>query len=88
MTVDKIQSEQHTKHLRVRLVVLSVICVVLLVFFIGSFVRSRIITNNLECGLKAYEEKRYSEAVSFFRKAALFGATEAQFMLGECYHNG
>ena len=88
MTVEKKQSEQHKKLLRVRLVVLSVICVVLFVFFIGSFVHSRIKKNNLECGLQAYKEKRYSEAVSFFRKAASYGATEAQFMLGECYHKG
>ncbi len=75
-------------HRRIRLTVLSVIGVVLFAFYIISFVRLKLEKYNLESGLKAYNEKRYYVAFSFFSKAAEYGSAEAQFMLGESYYNG
>ncbi len=64
----------------------------LLIFLVISFgyyfAYSKLKLNNLEYGLMAYKEKRFSEAVSYFQKAALEGSPYAQFMLGECYYNG
>lgn len=65
--------------------------IVFFIIAIGVFIPfaySNLKLNNLEHGLKAYKEKSFPEAVSYFRKAASEGAPYAQFMLGECYFNG
>lgn len=74
--------------MRLKTIFVLLIVLTIIVLLFVPLVRSRIEMNSLEYGQKAYKEKRYQDAVSFFHKAASYGSTEAQFMLGECFFYG